>query len=55
MIYCMYIIIYLIDIHVFKSIKKIEKTIRLKLLFNLYDISIDFQDDSKFPQRLNIT
>lgn len=68
LIWCLlHIIIYLISIYLidivqsiclFKSIKKIEKTILLNTyisLFNLYGISIDFQDDSKFPQDLNIT
>lgn len=62
LIWCLlHIIIYLIDIGqsicLFKSIKKIKKTILNTYisLFNLYGISIDFQDDSKFPQDLNIT
>lgn len=54
LIWCLlHIIIYLIDIGqsicLFKSIKKIKKTILLNTyisLFNLYGISIDFQDDS---------
>lgn len=66
LIWCLlHIIIYLIDIGqsicLFKSIKKIKKTILLNTyisLFNLYGISIDFQDDSKFKyniaQRLRI-